>query len=207
MMFRTASLLAVALLVAVPAHASVDAWFDVAVPMQHPQGDDACLRKHTMIASFGVPMASVMENLITPQLAWMQASGEHVDVNEITEGAAAPLVARYVSDSFNEANGVWSYSMELDVTALSAANGTSLTGRKDTIRRAKLFLVALSENLRTLSANRFLLRVKFVGLPSQTGIAGTKLNATTSSPYSGPSALLTQYKAQMINAENMCNAI
>ena len=175
--------------------------------MQHPQGDDACLRKHTMIASFGVPMASVMEGLITPQLAWSQASGEHIDLNEITEGAAAPIVARYVSDGFNETTRVWSYNMELDVTALSQANGTTIAGRSDTVRRAKLFLVAAADNMARFSSNRFQLRVKFVGLPSQTNVVGTKLNATTLYAYSSSSTLLAAYKTELINVENMCGSL
>src|SRR5688500_7599396 len=155
------SIVVVSLVFSLPSRASIDAWLDLSMPMQHPQGDDACLRKHTMIASFGVPMASVMEGLITPHLAWNQAAGEHVDLNEITRGAAANLVARYVSDGFNEVTGVWSYSMELDVTALAQANGTTLAGRSDTVRRAKLFLVAAAENMARFSANRFQLRVRF----------------------------------------------
>lgn len=193
-----------AVLASLPAHASIDAWLDLTVPMQHPQGDDACLRKHTMIASYGVPMASVMEGLITPHLAWDQASGEHVDLNEITNGAAAHLVARYVSDGFNEVTRVWSYNMELDVTALSQANGTTLAGRTDTVRRAKLFLVAAAENMARMSSNRFQLRVTFVGLPSQTNVPGAKLNATTLYAYSASSTLLATYKSQLINVENMC---
>jgi hypothetical protein len=195
------------LVTSLPAHASIDAWLELTVPMQHPQGDDACLRKHTMIASYGVPMASVMEGLITPQLAWDQASGEHVDLNEITSGAAANLVARYVSDSYNEATHVWSYNMELDVTALKNASGTTLAGRSDTVRRAKLFLVAAAENMARLSGNRFQLRVTFVGLPSQTNVPGAKLNATTIYPYSSASTLLATYKSQLINVENMCSSL
>jgi hypothetical protein len=189
------------------ARASIDAWLDLSVPMQHPQGDDACLRKHTMTASYGVPMASVMEGLITPHLAWDQASRTHVDINEITNGAPANLVARYVSDAYNETTRVWSYNMELNVTALSLANGTSLVGRTDTIRRAKLFLVAAADNMARMSANKFQLRVTFIGLPSQVNVPGLRLNATTSYAYSAASSLLATYKAQLINVENMCSSL
>src|SRR5687768_10928770 len=97
------TLLVAALFAAAPATATVDALFDVQVPMKHMQGDDICLRKHTMVASFGIPMGSVMEDLVTPQLAWAQGTGEHVDVNAITAGAGATIVARYVADGFDEA--------------------------------------------------------------------------------------------------------
>ena len=190
---------------AVPARATVEAWLDVTVPMRHPQGSDVCLRRHAMIGSFGVPMVSVMESLITPQLMWNQATGQHEDVNQITKNAAAPIVARYVTDTFNEVTKVWSYTMELDVTRLAAARGSSLVGRADTVRRAKLFLVAAADTMGRLSANRFQLRVRFVGLPDQTGLTGTRLYATTTSPYSAVSTLLARYRAELINVESMCS--
>lgn len=209
MRFPVALALASSLFVvaAQPARASIDAWLDLSVPMQHPQGDDSCLRRHTMVASYGVPMASVMEGLITPHLGWDQASGEHVDLNVITNGAAANLVARYVSDAYNETTRVWSYNMELDVTALSQANGTSLAGRTDTVRRAKLFLLAAAENMARISANKFQLRVTFVGLPSQTNVPGARLHSTTTYAYSASSTLLATYKSQLINVENMCSSL
>ena len=114
-------------------------------------------------------------------------------------------VWRYISDGYNETTHVWSYSMELDVTALSAANGTSLARRSDTIHRAKLFLVAMAHNMALISGNRFQLRVAFVGLPSQLGLAGTRLNATTTYAYSAASALLASYKAQLIDVGSMCS--
>lgn len=191
--------------VAVPARATVEAWLDVTVPMRHPQGSDVCLRKHTMIGSFGVPMVSVMETLTTPQLMWNQSTGQHEDVNQITKTAAAPIVARYVTDGFNETTRVWSYTMDLDVRALAAARGTSLVGRADTIRRAKLFLVAAADTMGRLSNNRFQLRVRFVGLPDQTGLPGTRLYATTTSSYSASSSLLAAYRAELINVESMCS--
>jgi hypothetical protein len=190
---------------AIPARATVEAWLDVTVPMRHPQGSDVCLRRHAMIGSFGVPMISVMESLITPQLMWNQATGQHEDVNQITKNAAAPIVARYVTDSFNEATKVWSYTMELDVTRLAAARGSSLVGRADTVRRAKLFLVAAADTMGRLSANRFQLRLRFVGLPDQTGLTGTRLHGTTTSPYSAVSTLLARYRTELINAESMCS--
>jgi hypothetical protein len=202
--FATAILLS-SVVVAMPARATVEAWLDVTVPMRHPQGSDVCLRPHAMIGSFGVPMVSVMESLITPQLMWNQSTGEHEDVNQITKNAAAPIVARYVIDGFNETTRVWSYSMDLDVRALAAARGSSLAGRADTIRRAKLFLVAAADTLGRLSNNRFQLRVRFIGLPDQTGVAGTRLYATTTSAYSAASTLLQRYRAELINVESMCS--
>lgn len=202
--FTTVVLLS-SVVTALPARATVEAWLDVTVPMRHPQGSDVCLRPHAMIGSFGVPMISVMESLITPQLMWNQATGQHEDVNQITKNAAAPIVARYVSDSFNETTRVWSYSMELDVRALAAARGSSLVGRADVIRRAKLFLVAAADTMGRLSANRYQLRVRFVGLPDQTGLPGTRLYPTTTSAYSAASSLLARYRAELINVESMCS--
>jgi hypothetical protein len=195
-------ILAVAVLAFAPV--TVDAWLDVSVPMKHLQGDDVCLRKHTMIASFGIPVANVMEDLVTPQLAWTQATGEYTDLNAVTAGAGADLVARYIADGIDEATGVWSYSMELDVRALAAHNGDSLLGRADTVVRTKLFLVALAENMSALSGGKFKLRVKLTGLPSQTDLPGTRLYATTTYPYSAGSPLLAAYRAEMIDASGMC---
>ncbi len=202
---RTFAATLTVLLVTAPAAASIDAWLDLSVPMNHPQSEDVCLRKHTMTATYGIPGASLMEGLITPHLAWTQATGDHDDVNEITRGAAANLVARYVDDAYDEATHTMSYTMDLDVRALSIAGGASVAGRTDAVRRAKLFLVAMADNMAALSTNNFRLRVRFLGLPSQVGLPGTKLYATTTYAYSATSPLIAAYRAELLDVNGSCD--
>lgn len=197
---------ALVLLAAAPASATIDAWLDVTVPMEHPHTQDVCLRSHTNMASFGVPWVSMMDALLAPQHAWHQATGTHEDVNLVTAGAAARLVGRYVADGYDEATGVWSYDMELDVAALAAANGDGVEGRADTIRRAKLFLVAMADTMGAAAKRGYRLKVRFVGLPRQDDLPGTRLYASTTWAYGPRSSLLAAYRQELVDRQGSCRA-
>lgn len=201
---RVIRLLAVVALVAVsvPARATVDAFLQYTTPYQQLQTDDTCMTRQTMLASIGIPAASLMEATFSPNAVYNQNSGGFINTNVLATAPA--MVPGYVSDSFSGA--VWEYSMTLDVSALSAANGSSLAGRTQTVRSAKLALLAMSENMRTLSNDLYRLRITFFGLPNQTGLPGTRLYAVTQFPYSAPSALLAAYRRELINSHGTCPA-
>jgi hypothetical protein len=127
-------------------------------------------------------------------------SGSYVNINLL---ATSPtLVPAYVSDRW--VGATYEYSMTLDVTALSNTNGTSLEGRTKTIKTAKLALLAMARNMHDLSNGQYRLWLRFFGLPSQTGLPGTRLYATTSYAYSSASPLLAAYEHELINLVGSC---
>lgn len=188
--------------VAVPAQATVEGYILYNVPYQHLQTDDICFMRLPLYTSFGIPTASMAAASLTPTAILKDfPTKSYVNVN-----LAAPaklMVHTYVSDAVTSSN-VWEYTMKLDVTALAAANGTTATGRKATIKAAKLALLAISRNMDDISDGNYRLKVTFTGLPSQVGLVGTKLNASTIYPYTSTSALLIAYDRELINTEGSC---
>lgn len=202
----TLKLLAIAtlLLAAAPAHATVDALLDVNVPYRQLQTDDVCFTRTPMWAQVGIPVGSAIEGSLKPWMVYRQsftpAGSSHVNLNVLAEGPAIGFT--FVSDSWSGAT--YQVSLVLNVTALSTANGTTLAGRTKTLRAAKLALLAVIRDVDDLTVGPWRVTVKFVGLPSQTSLPGTKLYATTSSPYSAASALLTAYAKELVNVSGSC---
>lgn len=186
------------------ADATIDAILDYTIAVEHPQTGDLCFRTLPMHASIGIPPASLMMGVFSPALAFNQTGvpAGHVDINVVTKSGAAP-VATYVSDAI-DANGVVSYEMRVDVTPVAQKNGATAAGRARTIANAKVALLSMAESLDKLSGGKYKLRVTFVGLPSQAGLSGTPLNATTSFPYSAGSPLLAKYAAELIDVGGSC---
>lgn len=194
-------LFALALVVAAstPARATVDAFLEYTIPYQHLQTEDVCLTRQTMLASIGIPAGSVMRATFSPN-AIFNENGGFTSINLIA--TTPPMVAAYVSDRYIGAT--MEYRMTVDVTALSAANGNTVAGRAATVRAAKLALLAMSDNLRALSNGNYRLWLTFIGLPTQTGLSGTRLHATTQYPYSGFSTLLPAYQRELIDVGGSC---
>ena len=91
------------------------------------------------------------------------------------------------------------YEAELDLTDLAAENGASLEGRKETITRAKLAVLALAKNLKEGSASGlYRLRLSFKGLPSQDDLEGEPVLASSNWPYTGASPVLAAYEKELI---------
>jgi len=183
-----------------PVAATVDTYLDYHIAYRHPQTDDICIGEHRMYASLGIPAASMMEASLAPALVYNQGGG-HIDINELTAGA--PMVGAYVSD-YVTSGGIWEYSMTLDVSARAAQNGTTVAGRQATIDTVKMFLVAMGENLDNYVPGAWRLSVQVIGLPSQTGLSGTSVYATTLWPYTASSTLLAAYRADVINVDGTC---
>jgi hypothetical protein len=187
---------------ATPVSATVEAFLEYNVPYAQPQTGDICLRRLPVLASLGVPGAAVAQASLKPTRVYKDfPAPSYVNIN--LAATTPPMVHTYVSDSINEA-GEWRYSMKLDVSALAAANGGTLDGRARTIRAAKLALLAIAKDLEDLSAGNYYLRATFVGLPSQSGLAGTPLHATTVYAYSVASPLLGQYEAELLDQHGSC---
>ncbi|MCC6624463.1 MAG: hypothetical protein IT385_24655 [Deltaproteobacteria bacterium] len=196
--------LALGTLGTIPAHATVEGFIQYTVPYKSVQTDDICFMRLPMLAQFGIPQAAVTVASLTPTAILKNfPTPQFVNIN-----LAAPtkrMVHTYVSDAITS-TGVWEYTMKLDVSALSTANGTTLAGRTSTIKSAKLALLAIARNMDDLSDGNYRLRVTFTGLPSQTGVVGTKLYATTQYAYTATSPLLVAYENELIDVEGSCPA-
>ena len=187
------SLLVATTLAALPAtsHATVDGMIDYTVIYQQLQTNDRCVMRMPMLATLGVPPASAMKAIFSPTRVF----------NDMV-ATSTPMVATYVRDGYT--GTTISYSMTVDVTALARANGTTTAGRQRTLTSAKLGLLAMAYTLDDMSQGDFRLTVRFVGLPSQTGLSGTRLYATTTYPYSSSSPLIQAYGHELINVEGTC---
>ena len=190
------------MLAALPAHATVDAFMELNVPYRELQTDDVCFMKAKMWAIIGIPQGSAMNGTFKSVLVFKEqyiAPWPYVNVNVLATTPA--LVPTYVSDRF--VGNVVEYRMKLDVTKYAAANGTTLAGRTNTITTAKLAVLAMGRNLARM-ASAYRLWIDFVGLPSQLGIVGTKLYATTTSAYTAGSSLLLAYERELLNRSGSC---
>lgn len=192
----------VTLAAAAPARATVDALLDYQVPYAHLQTDDVCFLHQTMWADIGIPAASLMRAVFAPNQIFNESGlpTKYVSINLAATNPA--MTATYVSDDF--AGGIVTYEMKVDVTKLAAANGSTAGGRAATVKAAKLALLAMSRSMAPLGSSGWRLRVTFVGLPSQTDLAGTKLYATTQYAYGAGSPLLAAYEKELINVGGTC---
>ena len=185
------------------AHATVEAILDYTIVYEEPQSGDFCYRSLPMRAEIGIPPASVMRAVFSPVRIFNENGlpSQYININAV--GEAPLMVANYESDVF-EADGTLVYRMNVDVTELSRRNGTTRAGRLETIKRAKLGLLAMSKSLEALMGGKYKLFLTFRGLPAQGDLGGTPLYATTSFPYTGGSPLLRAYQAEYINAGGSC---
>jgi hypothetical protein len=201
--FASLGLLFAALAFTPSADATVETILDYTIVYHEPQSDDYCYRTMPMRAELGIPGASVMQAVYAPVQVFNQNGipSKYVNINLIA--TQPPMVPSYVSDSIDP-DGTMNYAMKVDVTALAKANGTSTSGRLATIRAAKLGLLSMAKSISRISGGKFRLRVTFVGLPSQTGLPGLTLPATTTSPYSAASPLLAAFEKEWINTGGSC---
>lgn len=184
------------------AHATVDALLDYTIVYEEPQSGDFCYKKMPMWAMIGIPPASLMNGTFSPTQI-IHETGNGINYLNINEIATAPaMTAKYVNDAVNE--NVYEYEMTIDVTNLARANGHTIPGRRNTIRAAKLALLAMAKNMHSLSHGMYRLRVTFIGLPNQAMLPGIALNATTQCPYSAGSSLLAAYEKELMNLEGSC---
>lgn len=194
------AVLAAALVAAPQARATVDGYLAITTPYSHLETGDVCFMKTRMWATFGIPAASAMKGILKPVYVYKQPTDSFVNVNLIATSPA--MVATYTWDGM--VNGVYEYRMTLDVSALRTAKGTTVAGRTATIRAAKLALLSMAKSLADITDGRYRLRVTFVGLPSQAGLTGTYLYASTTSPYTASSPLLLAYEAEIVNQNGSC---
>jgi len=192
-----------------PAWATVDGFVRTTIITQDPQTEGYCYHPITTAAEVGIGLEAQTEGTLAPTFVYRNrpyagpfaeltliAGRPYVNINEISLGA--PIEHTYIEDRY--VNGVIEYEIALDTTALAAHNGSTLAGREKTIRQAKLALLAIARNLEGYP-EPYRLFATFQGLPSQTGLSGTLLHATTHWPYTASSPLLAAYEAELIGAD------
>jgi uncharacterized protein (TIGR03382 family) len=211
-LFPAAVALTACLLAASGAHATVDGILTANIIFQDPQEEGYCYVKVPVYGEIGIPSAIEAEASVSPSFALLSVSmpegwterkvidgRSYINVNAIARGAG--IKHSYVFDSYasGPSGDVLEYEAELDVTDLSAENGTEIEGRQKTITQAKLALLALAKNLKESSpSGLYRLKVSFKGLPSQTGLTGQPVYAKSNWPYTGASPVLAAYENELI---------
>lgn len=198
-----------ALACATQALATVDAVIPYTIVSKEIQTDDVCLTKMPMIAELGIPAASMAQATFAPALVTVQSSGRGIEHDNVNLLATTPAIGvNYLDGAWDESNQTITEKFELDFTALARANGTSRDGRAETIRLAKLAILALSRNMEeTLGGmfTKYKLEVNIKGLPSQEGLEGAPVHASTRYPYTAGSPVLKSYEKELINLEGNCS--
>jgi len=190
-------------LFALPAHATVDAFMELNVPYREMQTSDLCFMKAKMWAVIGIPPGSVMNGTFRPVYVFQEQNTTAMPFVNINVLATTPaLAASYVSDRW--VGTLLEYRMKLDLTKYSAANGSTAAGRAKTVTAAKLAIIAMNRSMARISRAGYRLWIQLVGLPSQTGLAGTVAHATTTSPYTTTSPLLLAYERELLNLSRSC---
>ncbi len=211
-MTRLAPVLACTLIgLAAPAHATVDAMIPAIVIAKNVQTEGYCYLKVPMAAEVGIPVGEMIAATLSPHWALRNRSTaggfaelttirgkSYVNLNEIAVGT--PLKHTYLLDEYKGTTFI--YRAELDASDLAAKNGTTLAGRRATILKTKLALLAIAKDMALVAGagNPWQLHLTIKGLPSQSGLTGTPLYATTSWPYTAGSSLLAKYAAELIRA-------
>lgn len=187
-----------------PSFATVDALIDYTIIHRQLQTDDVCYKTLPMWAEIGIPAASQMQGTLAPAWIFKQNSlgNTYVDINEISRTSG--LKAEYVNDSFDAQTGVYTYSMRLDLSQHPAISDSSGKARQAIVDQAKFMLLAMNKNLGLYYPGKYKLWLTVSGLPSQTGLSGTPLPATTQYPYTAQSPLKAAFEKELINVGGSC---
>jgi|GEM_PF-599838 hypothetical protein len=187
-----------------PVLATVDAYIDYTVVYKEIQTDDYCYRSLPMWAEIGIPTASQMTALVTPTkiLKLNSLGSSYIDINEVTK--VPGIEAEYGNDTFDEATGVYTYTMKLNLKKHAWAGNSSVAARQTIVNQAKFALLAMNKNLAKVYPGKYKLWFTIDGLPSQSGLSGTVLPAATRFPYTAGSPLITALEKELINVEGSC---
>jgi MYXO-CTERM domain-containing protein len=192
-----------------PAGATVDALIPATVIVRNVQTEGYCYLQIPVAAEVGIPIGEMIAASLSPHWALRNrttAGGfaelttikgqSYVNLNEISLGAR--IKHSYILDEYKGTTFI--YRGQLDVSELATKNGSTTAGRRATIRQAKLALLAIAKDMALAAGSgSWQLHLGFKGLPSQSGLSGTPLYATTSWPYTTGSPLLAKYGAELIH--------
>jgi hypothetical protein len=191
-----------------PAWATIDTVISTTIVYQHPQVEGHCYQQVPVAASIGIPAAVQIDAALSPHYAYTNNTGSNTQLigglhyQNLNAIAVGPRIKHtYILDSYL-ASGTFEYRAELDVTDLATANGSSIDGRARTVLQAKLALLAAARVVASNSTTgSYRLFLTFKGLPSQTGLPGTALPASTKWPYSSGSPVLAALQKELISAQ------
>lgn len=205
----TGTILNLTLALTAPAHATVDALIPAVVIAKNVQTEGYCYLKVPVAAEVGIPIGEMIAATLSPHWALRNRTTSggfpeltlikgrtYVNLNEVSVGT--PLKHSYLSDEYKGSTFI--YRGELDVSDVSAKNGLTLAGRRATITRTKLALLAIAKDMGLAAGpgKSWQLYLTIKGLPSQSGLGGTPVYATTSWPYTAGSTLFASYAAELI---------
>ena len=175
-----------------PADATVDSWVVLRYPLADMQVDDAYCEAQTVVLDAHSSGPSSTAAIIAGTLARsidvpnpLAQTVQTIDANAITADAKAPLKLVFIE--VDSASGI-AMALTIDITGLSGAHGTSVQGRTDAHKRAKLALIYVLKNFFSKHP-KSTIAVTIVGLPDQTDIPGQKLLEKTLSPYTATSPI------------------
>jgi len=192
-----------------PAAATVDGILYANIAYEDPQDiQQYCYARVPVFGEIGIPPAIMAGASLSPSYAYLSVSAagfpgkkeidgkSYLDLNAVSQGAL--IEHTYVNDAISS-SGVLEYEAELDLTALATFNGSDVQGRQQTSTQAKLALLVLAKNLKDSSpSGNYRLRITFKGLPSQSGLTGEKVYASSSWAYTGASPVLAAYEKELI---------
>jgi hypothetical protein len=144
-----------------PVLATVDAYIDYTVVYKEIQTDDYCYRSLPMWAEIGIPTASQMTALVTPTkiLKLNSLGSSYIDINEVTK--VPGIEAEYGNDTFDEATGVYTYTMKLNLKKHAWAGNSSVAARQTIVNQAKFALLAMNKNLAKVYPGKYKLWFTF----------------------------------------------
>jgi hypothetical protein len=174
------------------------------IPYQRVQSEYMCLDKQIMLATYGIPLASLVKGVLAPTKTLHQSfavPNNYKNINQLAMNNTR-ILDNLISDNVTPA-GVYEYSFSLDLVQLNTFNGNSLIGRQKTKNTAKLAVISIIKTAILIhGAGHFRVRIQFTNMPSQSGTTGSPLISQPPStyPYVASSAVYNNYLNEMIHS-------
>lgn len=182
------------------AFATVDAFNSYYVMREAKHEEGLCYFKTHMWAEYGMPMTPVASVLTSPVVLnryYIGSGGHNVASEDVSANSSAETVVTIVNEDHTETTQM--LDLKIDVTNVTKSPA-------EVVRQGKAHLLALVKTFQEQYPGTFALKVEFVGLPSQDGLPGAKLNAKTQYPYNASSPLIKTYEKELLaQYREFCN--
>ena len=150
------------------------------IPYQRVQSEYVCLQKQIMMAEYGIPLASLLQGILSETRTVHQSFNNpdnpisYRNINLLAMNNVH-IIDRLKFDRYTTSR-IYDYSFVLDLSQLNRYNGDSQSGRAKTINSAKLAVVSIVKTAESIfGAGHFRIWIEFKNLPSQKGLAGSRL--------------------------------
>ena len=206
---KSVSFLAAASLAALPfsAFAVVDGPMTISYPsiVSGDYESEICLRKQTMMGSFGILQAVYLGATFAPvPMTWVNYDLA-VSQQEDNYLAAAPKAALSIVSGYEDVSAVPLYEVSLDLNPLRMSQTSDRATDAGLVRYAKVALISLAKNLAAVHENGlFKLKVKFIGLPAVQQPGTVILPAETKYPYTVGSELFKKIEKETFPSGTYC---